>query len=298
MRLLETRADLLRRLRGAGACRTRSPLRRLQVARSVSQRTELLHGQPNLEVVVCHAVVRGAGEKQCEIARRVRDSRAPRLGSLREVELLGLRHVQDRYPVSDPANRPRGPAALRTSRSGAWRMLDLAMRARSFPPVIGLAPKVLILGSMPGRASLAAVQYYAHRQNSFWRIIDALGIAEAGLAYEARLGELKQARIALWDVLAACERSGSLDASIVASSEVPNDVTGLLADHPSLHAVLFNGTKAEAAFRKHILPALPAAVNARLDFVRLPSTSPARAIPFEAKLAAWREALAATLEAA
>jgi hypoxanthine-DNA glycosylase len=166
------------------------------------------------------------------------------------------------------------------------------MRAESFAPVIGPAPKVLILGSMPGRASLAAAEYYAHRQYSFWRIVCALGIAEASLAYEARLAALKRARIALWDVLAVCERTGSLDASIVASSEVPNDVAGLLAAHPSLGAVLLNGTKAETAFRKHILPVLAPALVSRCALVRLPSTSPARAIPFEAKLAAWREAIA------
>ena len=171
------------------------------------------------------------------------------------------------------------------------------MRVRSFPPVIGSAPKVLILGSMPGRASLAAAQYYANRQNAFWRIVDEVGIATIDLAYEARLAGLTEARIALWDVLAACERPGSLDASIVVDSEVPNDVAGLIIGHPSLCTVLFNGSKAEKAFGKHIVPDLPATVTARLSLVRLPSTSPARAIPFEAKLAAWREALTAALEA-
>jgi hypoxanthine-DNA glycosylase len=169
------------------------------------------------------------------------------------------------------------------------------MRVRSFPPVVGSAPKVLILGSMPGRASLAAAQYYAHRQNAFWRIMDALGIADAGLPYEARLAGLTKAGIALWDVLATCERPGSLDASIVADSEVPNDVAGLIVAQPSLCTVLFNGAKAEKAFAKHIVPNLSAAVAARLSLVRLPSTSPARAIPVEAKLAAWREALAVVL---
>jgi hypoxanthine-DNA glycosylase len=174
-------------------------------------------------------------------------------------------------------------------------MLDSGMRVRSFPPVVGSAPKVLILGSMPGRASLAAAQYYAHRQNAFWRVMDALGIAKSDLAYEERLAGLTKAGIALWDVLAACERPGSLDASIVADSEVPNDVAGLIVAHPPLRTVLFNGAKAEKAFAKHILPNLSAAVAARLSLARLPSTSPARAIPVEAKLAAWREALAVAL---
>jgi hypoxanthine-DNA glycosylase len=168
------------------------------------------------------------------------------------------------------------------------------MRVRSFPPVVGSTPKVLILGSMPGRASLAAAQYYAHRQNAFWRILDALGVLDAALPYEERLAALTRAGIALWDVLATCERPGSLDASIVAESETPNDVAGLLRRHATIGWVLFNGTKAETAFRRHVRGQLPAEVVTRLDCVRLPSSSPARAIPFEAKLAAWGDALAAT----
>ncbi len=172
-------------------------------------------------------------------------------------------------------------------------MLDSSMHVRSFPPVLGPAPRVLILGSMPGRASLAAAQYYAHPRNAFWRILDRLMILDAALPYDERLAALIRARIALWDVLATCDRPGSLDASIVLESEVPNDVAGLLCRESTIEWVLFNGTKAENAFRRHILGRLPAAVAARLSYVRLPSTSPARAIPFDAKLAAWSEALAA-----
>ena len=172
-------------------------------------------------------------------------------------------------------------------------MLDSSMLVRSFPPVLGPAPTVLILGSMPGRASLAAAQYYAHPQNSLWRILDRSGILDAASPYDERLAALARARIALWDVLATCDRPGSLDASIVAESEVPNDVAGLLCRESTIECVLLNGTKAETAFRKHILAQLPEDVTARPKCVRLPSTSPARAIPFDAKLAAWSEALAA-----
>lgn len=175
------------------------------------------------------------------------------------------------------------------------RIRDSAVRVKSFPPVVGSAPKVLILGSMPGRASLAAGEYYAHSQNAFWRIMDAVGVTKAELPYARRLAGLIDARIALWDVLAACDRPGSLDSSIVAESEIPNDIGALVVAHPSLHDVLLNGTKAERAFRRHILPNLPPHAADRLRVVRVPSTSPARAIAFEAKLEAWRTALAVAL---
>jgi TDG/mug DNA glycosylase family protein len=165
------------------------------------------------------------------------------------------------------------------------------MHVRSFAPVVGNDPRVLILGSMPGVKSLEAGEYYAHPQNSFWRIIEALGIAEADLPYSERLQGLKRAGIALWDVLEACVRPGSLDASIRRETEVPNGIAWLILEHPSIRVVLFNGTKAEQAFRRHVLPQIPPPVAARLDLVRVPSTSPARAIPFEEKLAAWGHAV-------
>jgi TDG/mug DNA glycosylase family protein len=163
------------------------------------------------------------------------------------------------------------------------------MHVRSFDPVVGSRPRVLILGSMPGVKSLEAGEYYAHPQNAFWRIMEALGVTPADEPYPERLAALKRSGIALWDVLEACERPGSLDTAIVKQSEVPNGITEVLAVHPSIRAVFFNGSKAEQAFRRHVLPALAPTV-ARLQFVRLPSTSPARAIPFEAKLMAWRHA--------
>ncbi|MEW5826671.1 MAG: DNA-deoxyinosine glycosylase [Candidatus Bipolaricaulota bacterium] len=162
---------------------------------------------------------------------------------------------------------------------------------RSFAPVVGRAPRVLVLGSIPSVASLAAGEYYAHRQNAFWKILSDLDVVPADLPYSRRIAGLRRARIALWDVLASCERRGSLDAAIVAESEVPNDIAGLIAGHPSLGAVLFNGTKAEETFRRRVLPLLDGAASRRLVFLRLPSTSPARAIPYAEKLTAWRQAL-------
>ena len=161
--------------------------------------------------------------------------------------------------------------------------------ARSFPPLANAQARVLILGSMPGQASLAATQYYAHARNAFWPIMGALVGAGPELPYPQRLQRLQAAGIALWDVLAECERPGSLDAAIVAASVRANDFAGLLPELPALRAIAFNGSAAEQAFCRHVLPALP---GLRVDLLGLPSTSPAHAARSLAqKLAEWQRLL-------
>ena len=165
-------------------------------------------------------------------------------------------------------------------------------RIHGLPPVENPSARILILGSMPGEASLRADQYYAHPQNLFWRILgEILGYAGDArtLPYDDRLRMLIAADIALWDVLASCHRSGSLDADIATDSLRANDFHAFFANHGRIERALFNGATAEACFRRHVAPTLPA--NS-LRLVRLPSTSPANAsIPYTRKLAAWREAL-------
>ena len=163
-------------------------------------------------------------------------------------------------------------------------------RVVAFAPLIGRAPRVLILGSLPGAASLAANEYYAHPRNAFWPIMAALLGFDVNADYAQRVAALKAARIALWDVLHSCTRPGSLDADIVPDSLVANDLPAFLQQHPAIQRVFFNGAKAEACFRKHIAPSLAAPA---LQCMRLPSTSPAHAaLSFERKLAAWRVILA------
>ena len=160
-------------------------------------------------------------------------------------------------------------------------------RARSFPPIASPDARILILGSMPGRASLAAGQYYAHPRNAFWPIMGRLLDFDASRAdYPARIGALKAARIALWDVLDSCHRPGSLDSAIDDVSLVASDLAGFLVTHAAIGHVFFNGAKAESCFRRHIRLAMP---ERRIAFARLPSTSPAHAgQPFAMKLEAWR----------
>jgi hypoxanthine-DNA glycosylase len=157
--------------------------------------------------------------------------------------------------------------------------------SHGFPPVADPSARVLVLGSLPGRASLDAQEYYANRQNAFWRIMGDLFDAGPAAPYAQRLESLQAAKIALWDVLAAGERAGSLDADIVKSSIFVNNFSAFFAVHRNIHYVFFNGGAAEAAFRRHVLPGLP---GASLKLIRLPSTSPAHAAcSYAEKLAAW-----------
>lgn len=167
-------------------------------------------------------------------------------------------------------------------------------RVKGFAPLAQADARVLVLGSMPGVASLVAGQYYAHARNAFWPLQAALLGFDAGLPYAARATALLQAGVAVWDVLQSCVREGSLDADIARDSEVANDFPAFFHAHARIGQVFFNGAAAESAFRRHVLPGLPADMAMRLQFVRLPSTSPANAaLSFERKLALWRTALQA-----
>jgi len=156
----------------------------------------------------------------------------------------------------------------------------------SFAPIVSRNASLLILGSMPGKASLAAGQYYAHPRNAFWPIMGALFGAGPELSYARRVRVLQLAGIAVWDVLASCTREGSLDSDIDEDSIVAHDLASFLREHPRITRVFFNGAKAETAFRRHVLRDL---AQPAPRFERLPSTSPANASWSAArKLRAWR----------
>ena len=157
----------------------------------------------------------------------------------------------------------------------------------SFAPISSDDAQVLILGSMPGKASLEANQYYAHPQNAFWKIVERVLGLDPGTCYADKTKILTANRVALWDVLKTCTRESSLDSDIVESSIVPNDFKAFFASHLSVSRVYFNGAMAEKSYRKYVAPTL--GEISRLTYVRLPSTSPANAsLTLEAKIAAWK----------
>lgn len=156
----------------------------------------------------------------------------------------------------------------------------------SFPPIAQADARVLILGSMPGKASLEANQYYAHPRNMFWPIMGELVGAFPALDYAERTRSLTANGIALWDVLKSCHRPGSLDADIDKSTMVANDFAAFFAAHPHINRVFFNGATAEQAFRRYVLPTIE---TKSLMLHRLPSTSPAHAaLSYHQKLESWR----------
>lgn len=162
----------------------------------------------------------------------------------------------------------------------------------AFPPLARADARVLVLGSMPGVASLQAQQYYAHPRNAFWPIMAALFGFDPQLPYAQRTAQLQAHHVAIWDVLHQCQRKGSLDSAINRHSEVANDFATFLQDHPAIHTLFFNGQAARQAFDRHVWPTL--ANPHTLARHTLPSTSPALAgLSLQAKLARWQIVAAA-----
>ena len=157
---------------------------------------------------------------------------------------------------------------------------DTGDRRLGFAPVVDTETRLLILGSLPGDASLKAAQYYAHPRNAFWPLIGGvLGEDLAAQPYEQRLDRLKARGVGLWDVIASAERSGSLDAAI--RSPEAADLRGLIGGLPRLRAVAFNG-KLAAKLGRRIIGDV-----AGVRLVDLPSSSPAHAIPLAGKANIW-----------
>lgn len=157
---------------------------------------------------------------------------------------------------------------------------DLVLK-HSFPPVVDGRTRVLVLGSLPGEASLAQGRYYAHPRNHFWGLIGmAIQADLAAMPYQDRLAALLAAGVGLWDVVASATRRGSLDAAI--RDYRANALAGLTRKLPNLEAIAFNGGKAARIGRK-------ALAGTTFDLIYLPSSSPAYTLPLGAKRARWAE---------
>ncbi|WP_353084552.1 DNA-deoxyinosine glycosylase [Stenotrophomonas sp.] len=147
--------------------------------------------------------------------------------------------------------------------------------------------RLLVLGSMPGVASLQAAQYYAHPRNRFWPLMGVLCGIDATLPYPDRVRALNARGVGVWDVIGQCERRGSLDASIVRGSKVPNALGVLIDGLPALRAIACNGGTAYRAFQRFIVPTLVGSAR-EVPVWSLPSTSPANAAwPLPRLVEAW-----------
>ncbi len=150
----------------------------------------------------------------------------------------------------------------------------------SFPPVLAKEPRVLILGTMPGIASLDAQEYYAHPRNAFWKIMATLKGVEYPAIYDEKKQLIRDMNLALWDVCHTCVRPGSLDSNI--RYEEPNAIAELLAKNPSIRVIIFNGQPAQKLFHKHFKSVTG------VEFITMPSTSPTNTMIFGKKLENWR----------
>jgi hypoxanthine-DNA glycosylase len=147
------------------------------------------------------------------------------------------------------------------------------------PPVVNSSVRLLVLGSLPGEASLAAERYYAHPRNQFWRLLETvLGEDLQARGYDERLQVLLQRGVGLWDTVASAERQGSLDGAM--RSIAANPLTGLIRQLPALRAVAFNGGTAARIGRREI-------GSTHLTLIDLPSSSPALTMAFADKAERW-----------
>lgn len=153
----------------------------------------------------------------------------------------------------------------------------------SFAPVVNADTRLLILGSLPGDASLAQQQYYAHPQNRFWHLLsEVIGVNLVEQQYQNKLAYLLQHGIGLWDVVASAQRRGSLDSQIREHQQ--NDLPGLIATLPRLELIAFNGGTAAKIGTKIL-----ASMRATHRQLILPSSSPAYTLPYAQKLERWKE---------
>jgi TDG/mug DNA glycosylase family protein len=159
--------------------------------------------------------------------------------------------------------------------------LTLAIKA-GLEPVVDEGTRLLLLGSLPGEASLKLAQYYGHPRNAFWPLMsERIGRDLAALSYPARLQALRDARIGLWDVIARARRPGSLDQNIRLAE--PANLRDLIQRLPRLRAIGFNG-KTAARIGRRSLEGVTG-----LELIDLPSSSPAHTLPYAEKSRAWGE---------
>ncbi|MFT5252335.1 MAG: hypoxanthine-DNA glycosylase [Flavobacteriales bacterium] len=154
----------------------------------------------------------------------------------------------------------------------------------SFSPLVHKNTKILILGSIPGIASLKKLEYYAHPRNNFWRIIYTFFKEECiPTLFEDKITFLLSKNMGLWDVLGSCERKGSLDVNI--KNQIVNDFEALFIKYKNIDTLIFNGKESYRFFYKKY------GQIKGITYHVMPSTSPANTMSFENKLNLWSTSL-------
>jgi len=138
-----------------------------------------------------------------------------------------------------------------------------------FPPLYDENSKILILGSFPSVKSREEMFFYGHKQNRFWKVISAVMCDTLPVTVPEKTAFLHKNRIALWDVIASCDITGSSDSSI--KNVVANDISEILKN-ADIRQIFVNGKTAEKYYNKYIRDTV------KRTAVCLPSTSPANAV--------------------
>ena len=154
----------------------------------------------------------------------------------------------------------------------------------SFAPIVNSETKILILGTIPGVASLAKQEYYGHPRNHFWPILfELLNTMPVSNVFEDKVKTLQTHKIGLWDVLKNCQRQGSLDIHI--KKPLENDFEGLLKQFPNINKIVFNGKESHKYFFKKF------GQIQGITYYTMPSTSPANTMSLEKKIEIWAQFL-------
>ncbi len=152
-----------------------------------------------------------------------------------------------------------------------------------FPPLFDKKSKILILGSFPSVKSREQMFFYGHPQNRFWKVIAAIFGAETPTSIEEKRKLILKNHLALWDVIAECEITGSSDASI--KNAKANDLSSIIKNS-EVKKIIVNGKTAEKLYIKYIEPITG------IKAVVMPSTSPANAAwSLDRLIEAWKKEL-------
>jgi hypoxanthine-DNA glycosylase len=155
---------------------------------------------------------------------------------------------------------------------------------KSFEAIVDEKTKILILGTIPGVASLKNQEYYGNPRNHFWKLIFSFyNLEEVPLIFDEKIKFLLSKNLGLWDVLKSCDREGSLDIAI--KNQIENDFDSLFEKYRNIETLVFNGKESHRFFYKKY------GQIKGITYYVMPSTSPANTMSFITKLQLWSTVL-------